>query len=246
MGVFEENKKKRESYIEKFLRDWDVYAGEKGLHHRDDDYINYEFYGNEKYYLSDEESYLGWYLCKYRGEEYLIPEEMAENYSLEEDNCNQLILDATLLFYQSTCDLRESLDISDIIPTEFEKDGERGLRFYFRTMNQFKEIDEKTKIFDEVQAIVADLCELNGVEDEEEIYPTLYGDFYENGNCDVFYQCDHELFDSPFVYNLSSYLSEEEIGYFFDEVRKTEEWKEFEETFEKETEESLEEEFEEL
>lgn len=102
MGTIEENSKKREKFKEKFYKVWSFYCLEKNMNTNDDLTLNFDFGGIEKYYLTDAELFLGWYLFRYKGKEDLIPNEISKDYPFDIKKAESDVSKALTLFYETS------------------------------------------------------------------------------------------------------------------------------------------------
>lgn len=233
MGIFEENKKKRQEYIDKFYVIWDRYCSEHYIHHHDDKAFGLDFNGEERQYLTNEETLLGYYLAYYGGLESEIPQKINMDYSEEVKNHDSIACKALSLFYQTSCSLKDSLEVNDITPKEYKNKNGEYLQFYFRTMNKFKEFEELTNCKNKAKKEVLNRFKNRNIEfDEksfdEDFYINIYGNFYINNECELYLKCNHYEMEEPKVYDLKKYLSKEDIDVFFNEVKNQTEWQEFE------------------
>lgn len=232
MGIFEENKKKREAFIDKFYLSWYNYCNEHNIHHKEDEAFSLDFNGKERNYVSDAESLLGWYLAMYGGLESIIPREIRMDYPEESKNKDSIVFEALGLFYKTACNLKESLDISDLIANEYEGQSDKYMQFYFVTTNGFKEFEDMTGCKEYVKEKLYDKNGEQGVSFDEEnfkedYYVQIFGNFYENGKCDIYLECNHCELDESKIYNLKEYLETKDTQVFWDLVKKTDEWQEF-------------------
>lgn len=232
MGVFEENKKKRQEYIDKFYTVWDSYCSEHNIHHNEDESFSLDFYGKEKQYLTDEESLLGYYLAYYGGLESEVPRAIKDDYPLDILNNKSIAAKTLALFYKTACNLKESLSVSDLVANEYEGDNDKYIQFYFVSTNGLREFEDMTNCREDVKQELLKIYEPQGIrfnekDFDEECYMQVFGNFYENGNCEIYLECNHPDLDKEKIYDLKEYLSEKEIEVFWDEVKGTDDWKEF-------------------
>lgn len=232
MGVFAENKKKRQEYVDKFYQVWDSYCSEYNLRYKKGKVCGLDFNGEEKQCLKDEESLLGYYLAYYGGLESEIPRAIENDYPQDFYNEGSVASKACSLFYKTACNLKESLMVSDFIVNEYESDKGRYLQFYFITTNGSKEFEDLTNCRSDVKQELLKIyekqgCQFNEKDFDEECYIQVFGNFAKNGNFEIYLECNHPDIEKEKIYDLKEYLNEEDVGAFWDEVKGTEDWKEF-------------------